>query len=124
MSIHIRSNGFKTMLTFKPYINEMGKSDEREVESQAVRALEHLLKLRYLPDHLVSHNERIWVLSVRDARRQLRKQLHHHRSLKRILKPADIEAYYAVALKRVDEEYPEFKSNFPAHCPFFVEDLD
>jgi hypothetical protein len=63
-------------------IEDLGKSQRHSVESQMVRALEHLLKLQYARGTVRRHNARGWQLSVKDARLVVQKLLDQNPSLR------------------------------------------
>ena len=64
-------------------IEDLGKSEKRSIESRIARVVEHLLKLAYAPAHMRSLNRRGWELSIREARRQIRRRLSESPSLRR-----------------------------------------
>ena len=64
-------------------IEDLGKSEKRSIESRIARIIEHFLKLAYAPAHMKSLNQRGWELSIREARRQIRRRLSESPSLRR-----------------------------------------
>src|SRR2546426_87411 len=54
-------------------IEDLGKSQKHSVESQMARIAEHFLKLAYRSIRMKSLTRRVWELSVREARHQIRK---------------------------------------------------
>lgn len=64
-------------------IEDLGKSEKRSIESRIGRIIEHLLKLGYAPAPMKSLNKRGWELSIREARRQIRRRLSESPSLRR-----------------------------------------
>ena len=63
-------------------IDDLGKSERYSVESQMVRALEHLLKLQHTGATIRRNNARGWQLTIKDARLVLRKLLEQNPSLR------------------------------------------
>lgn len=61
-------------------IEDLGKSNRRELRSQILRILRHLLKLQFSP---ASDPRRGWYESVIDARSEVRLLLHDSPSLRR-----------------------------------------
>src|SRR5713101_5811514 len=64
-------------------IEDLGKSEKRSVESHIARIVEHLLKLAYTPARTKGLNRRGWEITLREARRQLRRLLSESPSLRR-----------------------------------------
>jgi Domain of unknown function DUF29 len=64
-------------------IEDLGKSEKRSIESRIARIVEHLLKLAYAPGRTKTLNRRGWELSIREARRQIRRRLSESPSLRR-----------------------------------------
>jgi hypothetical protein len=63
-------------------IEDLGKSEKRGFGSQIARLYEHLLKLAYARARMLEENRRGWELSVRSARRDIRKLLEESPSLR------------------------------------------
>ena len=74
-------------------IADLGKSEERRLENELARLLEHLLKLRHASDQRRIDDSRGWLISVRNARRKVRKALGENLGLKTKLKEIFAEAY-------------------------------
>ena len=49
-------------------IEDLGKSEKRELKSRIAKLLEHLLKMAYASDRVWQSNSRGWELSVENAR--------------------------------------------------------
>ncbi|MGH7933124.1 MAG: DUF29 domain-containing protein, partial [Candidatus Binataceae bacterium] len=49
-------------------IEDLGKSEKRELRSQLVRLIAHLLKFAYATDQAFESNRRGWELTIRSAR--------------------------------------------------------
>ena len=93
-------------------IEDLGRSDKRELENRLAELLEHILKWNYvhIPDCY-----RGWVESIIKQRIGIRKLLKNSPSLKPYFSQVFDEAY-ADALKIVRNGYPQFE--FPDMWPF------
>ena len=93
-------------------IEDLGRSDKRELENRLAELLEHILKRNYvhIPDCY-----RGWVESIIKQRIGIRKLLKNSPSLKPYFSQVFDEAY-ADALKIVRNGYPQCE--FPDTCPF------
>ena len=93
-------------------IEDLGRSDKRELENRLAELLEHILKRNYvhIPDCY-----RGWVESIIKQRIGIRKLLKNSPSLKPYFNQVFDEAY-ADALKIVRNGYPQFE--FPDMWPF------
>jgi hypothetical protein len=93
-------------------IEDLGRSDKRELENRLAELLEHILKRNYvhIPDCY-----RGWVESIIKQRIGIRKLLKNSPSLKPYFSQVFDEAY-ADALKIVRNGYPQ--SEFPDTWPF------
>ena len=74
-------------------IADLGKSEERRLESELARLLEHLLKLRHARGERRNDNSRGWLISAKNARRKVRKVLGENPGLKAKVKEIFLEAY-------------------------------
>jgi hypothetical protein len=74
-------------------IEDLGKSEKHSVESHIARIVEHLLKLAYAPARAKSFNRRGWEITVREARRQIRRFLTESPSLRRKMREVLPHAY-------------------------------
>src|SRR5271155_2082238 len=63
-------------------IADLGKSEERRLESELARLLEHLLKLGHASDQRRIDDSRGWLISIKNARRKVRKVLGENPGLK------------------------------------------
>jgi len=97
-------------------IEDLSKSEKRSIENRIARIVEHLLKLAYAPARMRSLNRRGWELSVREARRQIRRRLSESPSLRPMTKemfPHGYEGVRNTALGALD--LPD--SGLPANSP-------
>jgi hypothetical protein len=94
-------------------IEDLGKSEKRSIESRIAQIVEHLLKLAYAPSRMRSLNHRGWELSIREARRQIRRRLSESPSLRRKTREMFPHGYDGgrnaalAALNLPDTELPE-----------------
>ena len=94
-------------------IEDLGKSEKRSIECRMAQIVEHLLKIAYAPARMKSSNRRGWELSIREARRQIRRRLSESPSLRRQTLPMLPHAYAGgrnaalIALNLPDSALPE-----------------
>jgi hypothetical protein len=94
-------------------IEDLGKSEKRSIESRLARILEHFLKLNYAPARMRNLDGRGWELSIREARRQIRRRLSESPSLRRKTREMVPHAYESgrnatlIALDLPDSALPE-----------------
>jgi hypothetical protein len=74
-------------------IEDLGKSERRGVSSHLATVVEHLLKLKYARGIFREYNARGWRVSVRSARRRVRKLLNESPSLRPQLAEMLVDAY-------------------------------
>jgi hypothetical protein len=74
-------------------IEDLGKSERRALESQVARLVEHLLKLTYAPIRISRPNRRGWEVTIRTARRRIRRLLRESPSLRSKLDQIFTEGY-------------------------------
>lgn len=97
-------------------IEDMGKSQRRELENRLERLLQHLLKWRLQPEA----RSQSWRSTIKVQRREIGKLLAEMPSLRPVLAAGLGDAYEGgVARASAETGLPE--SAFPASCPF---DLD
>jgi hypothetical protein len=102
------------------YLDEMSRSDAREVSSRVVRIIEHRLKLDYVAGQTLELNQRGWKVTVREQQSELRAIFKESPSLRRTLTPELLEFAYREACDIVAEPYD---INPPADCPYTIADL-
>ncbi|TAE61516.1 MAG: DUF29 domain-containing protein [Nostocales cyanobacterium] len=93
-------------------IEDLGRSDKRELENRLVELLEHILKRNYVN---MPNCYRGWLESIIKQRIAIRKLLKNSPSLKPYFSQVFDESY-ADALKIVRNGYPQFE--FPDTWPF------
>jgi hypothetical protein len=86
------SNQFLDWENLAEEIEDLGKSDRRELRSQVRRVIQHLLKLGFSPAREPRHG---WIVSIIDARGEIEAILEDSPSL-----TTEIDAAIAAELKR------------------------
>ena len=94
-------------------IEDMGKSQQRELESRMVVLLAHLLKWRLQTEFRGSS----WRSTANTQRREIRRLLRQMPSLRRRLDDGILELY-TDAVEAAMDETGLAKKCFPAACPF------
>jgi hypothetical protein len=107
-------------------LEEMGKSNLRELESRFIILIAHLLKwqfqIKQLTNRWQEFEGKSWRQTLIEQRLQIRKQLKNTPSLKSHLPDIVREAYpYSVELATDETGLPE--STFPNECPYTLEQL-
>jgi hypothetical protein len=99
-------------------IEDMGKSQRREVSGRLVIVLTHLLKWKCQP----AKRSRGWQSTLATQRRELRKLFQQSPSLRRTVAPALAEEYSdAVRQAGIQTGLPA--GTFPPVCPFTAEQI-
>ena len=99
-------------------IEDVGKGQQRELESRLEVLLQHLLKWKFQP----RWRGKSWKLTANTQRREIEKLLRKMPSLKRSLIEAVAEAYvYAVRSAADETELPP--ASFPEASPFPIEQI-
>lgn len=101
-------------------IEQMGRSDARELDSRITQILEHLLKLRLARGAILDLNSRGWNASIARQRGELMSLLDESPSLKRRLTVKLVEKCYRTAADVVAAEY---EVEPPGECPFSPRDI-
>ncbi|MEZ4867175.1 MAG: DUF29 domain-containing protein [Caldilineaceae bacterium] len=99
-------------------IEDMGKSQQRQLESRLVILLAHLLKWHYQPER----RSRSWEATLRVQRIQLQKLLKQNPSLRAQLADFIADAYEQAINLAWAETGLDFDI-FPALCPYTVQDV-
>ena len=63
-------------------VGDLARSERRALRSQCARLIEHLLKLAFAPPQAVKRNQRLWEVTIRGARREIRGLLAESPGLK------------------------------------------
>jgi hypothetical protein len=107
-------------------LEDMGKSNKRELASRLVPLISHLLKWKYqyqqLQDRWKTFTGGSWRGTIKVQREQFNSLLADSPSLKRELSEAIIKAY-PIAMEVASDETGLPQSTFPEKCPFSMEQL-
>ena len=102
-------------------LDDMGKSEQRELEDRLTILLAHLLKWEYQLQHLSEQwrefDGRSWRATIIEQRDRLTKRLKKTPSLKAMLTETIAEAY-ADAVDLASKETCLPRETFPASCPY------
>jgi hypothetical protein len=101
-------------------IEQLGRSDARELDSRTTQILEHLLKLRLMRGAILDLNSRGWNASIARQRGEIVSLLDESPSLKRRLTVKLVEKCYRTAAGVVAAEY---EVEPPGECPFSPRDV-
>jgi hypothetical protein len=99
-------------------LEEMGKSNLRELESRFIILIAHLLKWQFQPNQ----QDGSWRDSINEQRLQLSRLLRKTPSLKRELINTVTEVYLD-ALELATDDTGLAASIFPTTCPYSIEQL-
>jgi len=99
-------------------LEDMGKSNLRELESRLIILIAHLLKWQFQPNQQSSS----WRGSINEQRLQLSRLLRKTPSLKRELTHTVAEVYLD-ALELATDDTGLAAATFPTTCPYSIEQL-
>jgi hypothetical protein len=107
-------------------LEDMGKSNSRELESRLIVLIAHLLKWQFQLKKLTKRWKEFrgssWQHTIIEQRLQIHKQLKNVPSLKTRIQNAIIESYpYAIEIAVDETGLP--KSTFPDSCPYTIDQL-
>ena len=97
-------------------IEDMGRSEKRELESRLEVLLMHLLKWQFQPNL----RSRSWQLTIKEQRLRLEKLLAENPSLKSFLADS-LEKIYQLAM--ISAERETGLSSFPEGCPYSLTEI-
>ena len=99
-------------------IRSLGNNDKNEIESRLAVLLQHLLKWAYQPDGRKGG----WEATIYDQRRRINRRISQSPSLKGY--PAEVlDDEYATASRYAAAETGLSVAEFPASCPYTVEQV-
>lgn len=99
-------------------IEDVGKSEQRELANRLSLLLAHLLKWQFQPEHRGSN----WQRTIREQRRAIKARLDRTPSLKAMLRDATwLDEIWADAV--VDAAGETGLSAFPDDCPWHLTDV-
>jgi hypothetical protein len=118
----LRSGNLKSvnLIEVAEELEELGRSEPRELASRVKQIMEHLLKLRLVGGVKAQQNKRGWQASIIRQRSELQSLLEESPSLKRRLTPEFLEKCYRATAPAIGVEY-NVKS--PVECPFSLADI-
>ena len=98
-------------------VEDLAKSERRELRSRLTRILVHLLKCRFQP----ARRSRSWETTLDSQRVEIADLFHDSPSLRSEL-PESVERAYSVALRQAGKEMrmkrERWERLFPARCPW------
>ncbi len=101
-------------------IEDVGKSEQRELASRMAVLLAHLLKWQYQPDRRGAS----WIATIRTQRNLIAKRVERTPSLRPMLSELDwIEDMWADARQAASKETGIGFSVFPEACPWQMSDV-
>jgi hypothetical protein len=100
-------------------LEQMGRSDARELRSRITQIMEHLLKLKLTSGPLREQNEHGWRASILRQQGEIETLLEESPSLHRLLEDLAGKCYHAAARAVA----VEFDVIAPEACPFQLEDV-
>jgi hypothetical protein len=100
-------------------LEDMGRSEQRELENRLGVLLAHLLKGCYQPELLPNKS---WALTIEEQRRRIRRLLKQSPGLKPIVGESLTEAYGDARLQAARDSGLD-KDRFPETCPWDFEQI-
>ena len=101
-------------------LEQLSRSDARELRSRITQIIEHLLKLLLTESVIAEHNARLWTASVARQRNEIETLLEESPSLRRHLTAELLAECYRRAASPVATEYG---LQPPPECPFTWHDI-
>jgi len=102
-------------------VRDMSRREIKAAQSQLVRLIKHLLKLRVQPDY---PDKKSWLISIKDARVELDESMAESTVLKnKLLSPETLARCYAKAVVQASNETDLSLSDFPDELPYSIEQL-
>ena len=99
-------------------IEDVGKSEQRELASRMAILLAHLLKWQYQPEK----RSKRWQRTIKEQRNSISIHIEETHTLRSSLRnPAWMKATYSDAVSKALEETGT--DNFPEECPWAMEDV-
>ena len=94
-------------------IEDVGKSEQRELASRMAVLMAHLLKWQFQPEKRTSS----WRSTIRNQRNDIEDMVAENPSLKRLI-PEKIASAYPKAVALASDETGFPKKTFPVACPY------
>ncbi len=99
-------------------IEDLGKSQRRELKTRLAVLMAHLLKMRFQPER----SSRSWENTIAIQRDEIRDLLEENPSLRPEIAQVQAKAYRKAALMaEAETELP--KGTFPPLCPFVIDEI-
>lgn len=99
-------------------VEDVARSDKKEIERRLVVLMTHLLKWKYQPGRRSSS----WQRTIRDQRSEIQQIVESSPSLRDFPREACLTRYLAARLEAAEETGIDF-TLFPEECPFAVEEV-
>ena len=99
-------------------LEEMSRSEKRELINRLAQLIFHLLKWQFQPDF----RGRSWRASIKEQRQQVEIILEQNPGLKSKLMDCIITAY-KLSIPMIETETPIDMKDFPTECPYTFEQL-
>lgn len=99
-------------------IDDLGKSQRRELRSRLKVLLQHLFKIRHQPEKETGS----WDAAIRDQRFEITQLLEDSPSLRQML-PEAVERVYPTARRGAAHDTGLALEAFPRDCPFSIEEI-
>lgn len=105
-------------------LDDMGRSEQRELESRLCVLLAHLLKWQHRPDPIpeTSWPKKSWALTIKEQRRRTRRVLKQSPGLKRCLEGTFADAYGDARLQAAGDCGSD-ENAFPETCPWTFDQI-
>ncbi|MES1023336.1 DUF29 domain-containing protein [Gloeocapsa sp. BRSZ] len=102
-------------------VRDMSRREIKAAQSQLVRLIKHLLKLRVQPDY---PDKKSWLISIKDARVELDESMAESTVLKnKLLSSETLARCYAKAVVKASNETDLSLSDFPDELPYSIEQI-
>lgn len=102
-------------------VRDMSRREIKAAQSQLVRLIKHLLKLKVQPDY---PDKKSWIVSIKDARVELDESMAESTVLKnKLINPETLARCYAKAVVQASNKTDLPLSDFPKELPYSVEQL-
>lgn len=102
-------------------VRDMSRQEIKAAQSQLVRLIKHLLKLKMQPDY---PDKKSWVIFIKDARIELNESIAESTVLKnKLLSSESMARCYAKAVVQASNETDLPTSAFPSQLPYSIEQI-
>lgn len=99
-------------------LEDMGRSEKREMASRLEKVAAHVLKWAMQP----KHRSTSWRRTINDQRRALERLFETNPSLRQLAQ-TELEKEYRRAIRGASDETGLPKEAFPSQCPFIFDDV-